>query len=98
MNLLGKDLEKLIASASDLARRAVAAYSPVVESIVQDQSTDIRNIEHTLDGLLDFCFDSEALGLFKKLCRYYYGIDPSATAEYIQAYREMWDSEPQEES
>ncbi len=36
----------------------------------------------TLDGLLDFCFDPEALLLYRKLCRYYFTIDPVATAFY----------------
>jgi hypothetical protein len=98
VSLLGKNLEDMAASLSALARQAVSSYAPIVESIVQDKSTDIRNIEHTLDGLLDFCFNSEALLLYKKLCHHYYAIDPSATAEYVQAYREMWDSEPQEAS
>jgi nucleoside-triphosphatase len=31
--------------------------------------------------------------LYKKLCRYYFGIDPKATVNYVNAYREMWDSE-----
>jgi len=87
----------LAESISDLARRAVVEYAPVVDSIVRARSTDIHHIEHTLDGLLDFCFDPEALFLHKKLCRHYYDIDPSATAEYVNIYREMWDSEPEEQ-
>ena len=35
----------------------------------------------------------EGLALFKTLCRYYWDIDPSATAAYVHAYREMWDPE-----
>jgi len=31
--------------------------------------------------------------VFKKLCRYYYNIDPQATAEQVQFYRELWDNE-----
>ena len=31
--------------------------------------------------------------LFKKLCRYYWDIDPIATAGHINAYRDMWDSD-----
>jgi hypothetical protein len=27
--------------------------------------------------------------LYKKLCRYYFAIDPATTALYIDAYREM---------
>jgi hypothetical protein len=48
-----------------------------------EQSQDIRRIEHTLDGLLDFCFDPEVLLLYKKLCRHYYAIDPAATGDYV---------------
>jgi len=85
----------LAKSMSDVARRAVAEYAPVVDSIVRAQSRDIRQIEHTLDGLVDFCFDADALLLYKKLCRHYWSIDPSATAVYVHAYRAMWDSEPE---
>ena len=67
-----------------------------MDEIVCTRSTDVRHIEHCrLDGLLDFCFDPEALLLYKKLCRHYYDINQAATAEYVRAYREMWDSEPE---
>jgi hypothetical protein len=39
-----------------------------------------------LDQLLDLCFDSDILLLFKKLCRYYYFIDPYV---YHQRAREQ---------
>ena len=83
MSVLEETIGDLIKSVSGLARQAVAAYAPVVSSIVRDQSQDIRHIEHTLDGLLDFCVDPEALLLYKKLCRHYYDIDPAATADYV---------------
>ena len=40
-----------------------------------------------------FCYDEKILLLYKKLCRYYWDIDPYATAFYINLYREMWDNE-----
>jgi len=49
-----------------------------------------------LDGILDFCFDADMLLLYKKLCRYYFNIDPVATVSYINFYREMWDSDNRE--
>jgi hypothetical protein len=85
----------LAASLSTLAHRAVAEYAPLVQAIVRERSDDVRHIEQTLDGLLGFCFDPEALLLYRKLCRHYYAIDPAATALYIRAYREMWDSDPE---
>ncbi len=94
MNPPSRDIDDLVQSISALARRAVADYAPLVEAIVRDQSRDARHIERTLDGLLDFGFDQEALRLYKKLCRHYYAIDPAAAAYYVHAYREMWDPEP----
>jgi len=88
----------LVNSIAALTRRAVREYAPLVDAIVGEQSTDIRHIEHTLDGLLDFAFDPEALQLYKKLCRHYYVIDPVAAAYYVYAYRDLWDSEPKEPS
>jgi hypothetical protein len=92
-----QSIENLVESLRALTRRAVAEYTPLVDDIVREWCNDIRHIERTLDGLLDFCFDPEALLLYKKLCRHYFAIDPTATAFYIRAYREMWDSKPQAE-
>jgi len=40
--------------------------------------------------MLGFCWDKNMLKLYKKLCRYYYGIDEHAAASYVYAYKEMW--------
>ena len=77
----------------DLQRQAAQQYLPVVDDILRTRSRDTRHIEHTLDGLLQFCGHEPVLQLFKKLCRYYWEIDPEATADYINAYREYWDSD-----
>jgi len=81
-----------------LNRQAVREYTPVVESILRCRSRDTRHIDHTLDGLLSFCGYEPALVLYKRLCRHYWEIDPVATASYINAYREMWDSEEEAEN
>jgi len=95
MKDLVEAIGELAESMSGLARRALAEYAPVAASIIRERPGDVRHIEHTLDGLLDFCFDPEALLLYKKLCRHYLSVDPAATAEYVHAYRKMWDSEPE---
>jgi hypothetical protein len=41
--------------------------------------------------MFDFCFDDEMLSLYKKLCRYYFDIDPEATVSYVNFYRGMCD-------
>lgn len=95
MNRLTRDIGALAESRSDLTRRAVAEYAPVVDTIVSTRSRDVRHIERILDGLLDFCFAPEALLLYKKLCRHYFCINPAAAVEYVCVYREVWDSEPE---
>ena len=76
-----------------LNRQAVREYTPIVNAILHSRSRDTRHIEHTLDGLLDFCGYQPALLLYKKLCRHYFDINPAATVSYINAYREMWEAE-----
>ncbi len=91
-----ESLSGLAESMRSLNRQAVREYTPVVESIVRTRSRDIHHIEHTLDGLLSFCGYEPALVLFKKLCRHYWDIDPVATADYVNIYREQWDSDEEE--
>ena len=62
-----------------------------VEAIIQSGERDNQRIEHQLDHMLDFCCDPDMLLVYKRLCRYYYGIDAVAAAGYVNAYREMWD-------
>lgn len=91
------DIQKVTASITDLSRqvlglnqRAVEQYQPAVAKILRTGCRDPRHIEHTLDGLLDFCGYDPALQLYKLLCRHYWQIDPVATASYINAHRELW--------
>ena len=88
-----KGIIGLVGAVHDLQERAAKEYKPVVDDILRTRSQDIRYIEHTLDGLLDFCGHEPVLQLYKKLCRHYWDIDPSATADYVNAYREYWDSD-----
>lgn len=30
---------------------------------------------------------------YAPICRYYYALNPAATADYVFAYRDMWDSD-----
>ncbi len=55
----------------DLQEQAAQQYKPVVDGILRTRSHDIRHIEHTLDGLLDFCGHEPVLRMYKDLCRYY---------------------------
>ena len=78
-------------SLSSLANNAIVAYTPLVDEIIKYKITDGQQIEHLLDNILGFCFDGRMLLLYRKLCRYYYDINPQATIDYINFYREMYD-------
>ena len=95
---LFESVRGLAESLHSLSRQAVAQYAPVVEAIIRTRSRDVRHIERTLDGLLDFCGYEPALQLYRRLCRHYFDIDPVATADYIHADRELWDSKPETEA
>ena len=84
-------IKDLIVVQQNLTRQALSEYSVLVENIIISKTTDQNRIEHTLDGILDFCFDADMLLLFKKLCRYYFTINQQATAFYIHTYGDMWD-------
>ena len=92
-----KEIKELGNAIVTLQREAVKQtllyWKPEAEKIINTKSKNINNIEHTLDALCEAAFDDEVLIVFKKLCRYYYDIDPQATAQQIQFYREMWDNE-----
>jgi hypothetical protein len=88
-----EDLKPLIQKFADLQKEAYQAYKPQAERLNNSQITDENVIQRTLDFMLDFCGDSEMLLLYKKLCRYYWDINPQATAYYINQYREMWDDD-----
>ena len=94
-DLLG-DLSAAIAPLQTLHQQAVETLAPSVRKIIESRSRDVRLIEHTLDHLLDHACIPQGLALFKSLCRYYWNLNPQATASYINAYREMWDSDDQE--
>ncbi len=93
-----REMAKSIAEVQQKAvRQTLLIWGPEVERIIETKSRDTNAIEHTLDALCDVAFDDKVLLLFKKLCRYYYYIDPVATAQQIQFYREMWDNEGEDE-
>ena len=86
-------IHSLAASVHAIHRQRVALLSPIAQTLIDTRSRNVKEIEHTLDHLLDCACIPEGLASFKALCRYYYPINPTATTSYVHAYREMWDSE-----
>ena len=76
---------------TQLQMLAVQQQKPVVEHLIRTRSRDVNAIEQTLDRLLDVACHDAGLELFRRLCRYYWTINPESTAVYVLAYRDMWD-------
>jgi hypothetical protein len=89
MDDLVQSIAEITRAGRRLARQAVKQYAPEVEDILRTQCCDPQRIEHLLDGMLDFGFDAAMVRLYEKLCRYYFEIDPTATASYVYAFRDM---------
>ena len=92
-----EEIGSLAGRVQDLQRQAAQQYEPIVNQLLRSGSKDAEQIEHTLDGLLDFCGHEPVLETFKRLCRHYWDIDPVATADYVNEYRAQWDSEEHED-
>lgn len=88
-----KNLKPLLDQIEQLQEQAYSVYKLQVELLIHTKTKDENTIGRLLDHLLDNCGNEKVLLLYKKLCRYYWDIDPVATAFYIQSYREMWDNE-----
>lgn len=91
------EIRALAASLHALHNRMVANYAPIVQDMIRSRCREQTQIQRTLDRLLDCACIPEGLALFKSLCRYYYTLNPAATASYVHAYRDMWDREEPEE-
>ncbi len=83
----------LARSLNDLHHKMVVNCGPLVRDMIRSRTQDQQQIEHMLDRLLDCACIPDGLALFRDLCRHYFSINPAATARYVLAYREMWDSE-----
>ena len=84
-----QEVMALVRSVRDLQQRAAQQYQPVVDDILRTGSRDARQIERTLDGPLDFSGHEPVLAMYKQLCRHYWAIDPTATADYINVAAKM---------
>ena len=87
----------LVDSMRELEQRAALQYRQVVDDILRTGSRVSQHIDHTLDGLLDFCGHEPVVLMYRQLCRHYWQFDQAATAYYINDYRERWARDEQED-
>lgn len=66
------------------------AYSGLVTSVLEGWILEEQQIEHILDGILDFAGDERFQELFKKLCCHIYGHYPRQVIDYITMYKHLY--------
>lgn len=80
----------------DLNKQRYVIIKDEIEDIIRNNISDNMQIEIKLDEMLDillFYETNESLLTFRKLCKYYFYINPQATVDYINYYREQNDWE-----
>ena len=80
----------------ELNKQRYVIIKAEIEDIIKNDIIDNRQIERKLDEMLDillFYETDDSLLTFRKICKYYFNINPQATVDYINYYREQNDQE-----
>ena len=88
-NLLN-DIQETIKKTNELHNLAYTQYSQAVDEVLAGRITEESQIEHILDGILDFGDDLRFLDLSKKLCRHIYYQYPQLVGNFVSMYRALF--------
>ncbi len=89
--MLDEKMKSLFSSVFELHKQRITLMSQEIKGIIKNKITDIPRIEDALDYLFDLLEYNDALLLYRKLCKYYYDINPQATIRYINYYKKEYD-------
>ena len=79
--------KETVEALNKLTDQALAQYTALVDSAVAGHITDERELEHIMDGLLDFGDDLRFLEIYKRLCRHIFYKHPQMVGEHIYLWR-----------
>lgn len=97
-NDMSSELKKLLETYSAIHTEALRVYRPLVRSVINGAITEKQDIERIFDGLINFCGEPEFVELLKELGRYMYRKEPAMVAEYILLYKEIYDSDEEDDN
>jgi len=63
---------------------------PEIDRIIRDHVTETNAIEWVLDRLIEYAGTPAGLQQFKRLCRYFWTIDPVRTSWHVSEYRDWY--------
>ena len=100
-----ENYEKLLADIKDTVVQinalydiAYNQYAQAVDGILANRLADEKQIEHLLDGILDFGDDQRFVELSKKLCRHIFYQYPQLVGDFVYSYRLLFDDKVDEGS
>lgn len=70
---------------------AYKQYLQAVDEVLNGRLADEKQIEHILDGILDFGDDLRFLDLSKKLCRHIYYQYPQLVGDFVSMFRAIFE-------
>lgn len=89
-----EEIYNICKSIIDINKQKFEILKDEIEFIIRNNIKDEMYIQRKLDELLDvllFYENEDTLLLFRKLSKYYFGINPQVTADYINFYKEQND-------
>lgn len=89
--------KETVEALNKLTDQALAQYTALVDSAVAGHITDERELEHIMDGLLDFGDDLRFLEIYKRLCRHIFYKHPQMVGEHIYLWRMQFDTKDEED-
>lgn len=91
------EIDEVVKRIKGLYDLAYAQYSHVVDEVISGRLTDEKQIEHILDGIIDFGDDLRFLELSKKLCRHIYYEYPHLVGGFVHMYRALFEEKEDED-
>ena len=91
-----QELYDMCKSIIELNKQRYVIIKDEIEHMIRNSINDNMQIERKLDEMLDillFYETDDSLLTFRKLCKYYFDINPQATVDYINYYKEQNDPE-----
>ena len=91
-----QELYDMCKSIIELNKQRYVIIKDEIEHMIRNSISDNMQIERKLDEMLDillFYETDDSLLTFRKLCKYYFDINPQATVDYINYYKEQNDPE-----
>ena len=99
-----ENYEKLIAEIDEVVKRikglydlAYMQYSHAVDEVISGHLTNEKQIEHILDGIIDFGDDLRFLELSKGLCRHIYYEYPQLVGSFVHMFRVLFEEKEDED-